>query len=94
MVMIISEQNMLSMYHCIQHHNYRLGLIACVMNNYWITTENCTEGGLAVRIYMVGTLALIGINLILLVALVNRSAQGSITDTHARRHVSPLLVCK
>ncbi|XP_037041693.1 diacylglycerol lipase-beta-like isoform X1 [Bradysia coprophila] len=71
-----------------------LALIACVTNNYWITTENCTEGGLAVRIYMIGTLALIGINLILLVALVNRSSQGSITDTHARRHVAPLLVCK
>lgn len=72
---------------------HRLGLLGCVTNTYWMTTKDCT-GGLSVRIYLIGTLVLIGLNLVLLVALVNRSAQGSIADTYARRHVAPLLVCK
>lgn len=72
----------------------RLGLIGCVTKNYWETAENCDSGGIAVQIYFGATLTLIGINLILLIALVNRSAQGSIADIHARRHVAPLLVCK
>lgn len=72
----------------------RLSLIASVTHSYWVHSAFCAGGGLAVRVYMCGTLALIVVNLVLLVALVNRSAQGSIADTHARRHVAPLLVVK
>lgn len=49
---------------------------------------------LFINTYLIGTVALISINIILLIALVNRSAKGSITDTHARRHVIPLLYLK
>lgn len=60
----------------------------------WTTSAECEEDGVAVRIYLVSTLVLISINLVLLVLLVNRSAQGSITETHKRRLVAPLLVNK
>lgn len=72
----------------------RLGLIAGVTKSYWLHSESCTVDGLAVRIFVCGTLTLHAVNLVLLVALVNRSAQGSIADTHARRHVGPLLQVK
>ncbi|EAT48404.1 AAEL000558-PA [Aedes aegypti] len=69
-----------------------LGLISCVTSTYWSVTAECDEqAGLAVRIYLVGTLALISINIVLLVLLVNRSAQGSITEVQKRRWVAPLL---
>ncbi|XP_021709577.1 sn1-specific diacylglycerol lipase beta [Aedes aegypti] len=72
-----------------------LGLISCVTSTYWSVTAECDEqAGLAVRIYLVGTLALISINIVLLVLLVNRSAQGSITEVQKRRWVAPLLVVK
>lgn len=59
------------------------------------STISCSYNDiLFIKIYLIGTVALISINLVLLVALINRSAQGSITDTHSRRHVIPLLYLK
>lgn len=72
-----------------------LGLISCVTSTYWSVTAECDEqAGLAVRIYLVGTLVLISVNIVLLVLLVNRSAQGSISEALKRRMVAPLLVIK
>lgn len=39
-------------------------------------------------------MSLLSAVILVLVALVNRSAQGSITDTDARRHVPPILIVK
>lgn len=39
-------------------------------------------------------MALLCAVILVLVALVNRSAQGSITDVEARRHVPPILLLK
>lgn len=72
----------------------RLGLISCVTSTYWNVTEECGEDAVPVRIYLVGTIVLISVNILLLVILVNRSAQGSITEVHKRRLVAPLLVIK
>lgn len=72
----------------------RVSLLGCVLKSYWIKSDDCENGGLAIKIYLAGTIALICINMILLVALVNRSAQGSMTETQKRLAVSPLLVCK
>jgi hypothetical protein len=47
-----------------------------------------------VRVYMIGVLTILACNMILLVPLVNRSAQGAILDTAARRLVAPLLTVK
>ncbi|XP_059622372.1 diacylglycerol lipase-beta-like isoform X2 [Phlebotomus argentipes] len=69
-------------------------LIGIVTEHYWDQTWNCIEDGLGVQIYLGGTLALIILNLLLLIGLTNRSAQGSITETHLRRMVVPLLVFK
>lgn len=74
----------------------RLGLVAGVTQAYWqhAATECAPVEGQAVRAFIGGTLALHCVNLLLLVGLVNRSAQGSIADVHARRHVAPLLQVK
>ncbi|EDS34852.1 neural stem cell-derived dendrite regulator [Culex quinquefasciatus] len=72
-----------------------LGLISCVTSTYWSVTAECDEqAGLAVRIYLAGTLVLISVNMVLLVLLVNRSAQGCITEVQKRTLVAPLLVVK
>lgn len=73
---------------------HRVSLLGCVLKSYWIKSDDCENGGLAIKIYLAGTIALISVNMILLVALVNRSAQGSMTETQKRLAVSPLLVCK
>lgn len=59
-----------------------------------MTAECDEQAGLAVRIYLAGTLVLISVNMVLLVLLVNRSAQGCITEVQKRTLVAPLLVVK
>lgn len=68
--------------------------MSCVINKYWHNTYACEEHGLTIRIYLVGIIAIICVNLILLVLIVNRSAQGGITDTQQRWLVAPLLAMK
>lgn len=70
--------------------------MSCVINKYWQSTysPNCEEFGLTIRIYLAGIIAIICVNLILLVVIVNRSAQGGITDTQHRWLVVPLLAMK
>lgn len=69
-------------------------LIAIVYTKYYEYTWECTSGGEYVRIYIIGMMSLLSLVILVLVALVNRSAQGSITDTDARKHVPPLLLLK
>lgn len=73
---------------------YRLSFLICASRNYWKITSECEKDGLSIRIYVVSTIALICINILLCLALVNRSAQGGISEVHKRRHVAPLLVIK
>lgn len=47
-----------------------------------------------IRIYLVSIITIICVNLILCVLLINRSAQGAITDVHERWLVAPLLTFK
>ena len=70
--------------------------MSCVINKYWHNTyaQSCDEFGLMIRIYLAGIIVLICVNLILLILLVNRSAQGGITDTKNRWLVAPLLTMK
>lgn len=70
--------------------------MSCVINKYWHNTytESCGDHGLAIRIYLVGIISIICVNLVLLVLIVNRSAQGGITDTQSRWLVAPLLTMK
>lgn len=61
---------------------------------YGYTYTECARGGEFVRIYLIGMIVLLNVILVLCGALVNRSAQGSITDVQARRHVAPILKIK
>lgn len=68
--------------------------MSCVINKYWRNTYECEEHGLTIRIYLAGIIAIICVNMVLLVLIVNRSAQGGITDTQNRWMVAPLLTIK
>ncbi|KRT85426.1 hypothetical protein AMK59_792, partial [Oryctes borbonicus] len=71
-----------------------LVLIVIVHVKYYESTWECSKGGQYVRTYIIGMMALLSVVIIVLVALINRSAQGSITDTEARRHVPAILLVK
>ncbi len=72
----------------------RLVLVSLVYCRYYASTWECARGGDLVRAYIVGMLALLTIVLLTLAVLINRSAQGSIMNTRARRHVPAVLVFK
>jgi len=65
-----------------------------VCARYFPYTWQCPEGGVFVRVYIIGMLTILVCNMILLVPLVNRSAQGAVLNTAARRLVAPLLTVK
>uniref|UniRef100_A0A336MWK3 sn-1-specific diacylglycerol lipase n=2 Tax=Culicoides sonorensis TaxID=179676 RepID=A0A336MWK3_CULSO len=71
-----------------------LSLLICGSRTYWRITNDCEKDGLSIRIYVISTIVIICVNLVLCLMLVNRSAQGSITETNKRRLVGPLLVIK
>ncbi|CAH4037336.1 diacylglycerol lipase-beta isoform X1 [Pieris brassicae] len=75
-----------------------LVLIALVVEVLYPVTWECqTEGwtgGAFVRLYLCGNLALQASLMLLLSALAQQSAKGTITDTDARKLVSPLLLLK
>ncbi|CAF4937662.1 unnamed protein product [Pieris macdunnoughi] len=75
-----------------------LVLIALVVEVLYPVTWQCqTEGwtgGAFVRLYLCGNLALQASLMLLLSALAQQSAKGTITDTDARKLVSPLLLLK
>lgn len=73
---------------------YRLTLMSCVLCRYYQWTFNCLTGGLLVRVYLIGIVVMHSIIILLVMVLVNRSAQGAIYDTKARRVVPHLLVVK
>lgn len=68
--------------------------MSCVLCRYYQWTFNCLTGGLLVRVYLVGIVVMHSIIILLVMVLVNRSAQGAIYDTKARRVVPYLLVAK
>lgn len=70
--------------------------MSCVISKYWHNTygTSCEDFGLMIRIYLVGIISIICVNLVLLIVIVNRSAQGGITDTLNRWLVAPLLTFK
>jgi sn1-specific diacylglycerol lipase len=68
--------------------------MSCVINKYWSNTYTCEEHGLLIRIYLASIIAIICVNLILLTLIVNRSAQGGITEISRRWLVAPLLTVK
>ncbi|XP_023948340.1 diacylglycerol lipase-beta isoform X2 [Bicyclus anynana] len=75
-----------------------LVLIALVVEVLYPITWQCqTEGwhgGSFVRLYLCGTLTLQACLMLLLAALAQQSARGTITETDVRRLVSPLLLLK
>lgn len=68
--------------------------MSCVLCRYYQWTFNCLTGGLLVRIYLIGIVIMHSVIILLVMILVNRSAQGAIYDTKARRIVPHLLVAK
>lgn len=72
----------------------RLVLISLVVNRYYSWTFSCAYGGLFVRAYLIGMLAVLSLVIFVLTLLVNRSAQGAIWDTDRRQLVGPLLIIK
>ncbi|KAK9512943.1 hypothetical protein O3M35_001247 [Rhynocoris fuscipes] len=71
-----------------------LSLIGVATCRYYNATFNCTSGGELIRTYLIGKLTFLVIVCLLLVIIINRSAQGSIVDVHARRHVPKLMAIK
>ncbi|XP_069704996.1 diacylglycerol lipase-beta-like [Periplaneta americana] len=71
-----------------------LVLLSLATASYLPSTWQCEHGGVFVRVYLIGVLAVLVCNLLLLLPIINRSAQGSIVDTQARRLVAPLLTIK
>ncbi|XP_050533463.1 diacylglycerol lipase-beta [Daktulosphaira vitifoliae] len=71
-----------------------LALMSCALYRYYHWTFNCATGGLFVRIYLIGIVAMHAIIILLVMFMVNRSAQGAIYDTKARRIVPRLLMMK
>lgn len=74
--------------------HFRLILIVIVHVKYYESTWECSRGGDYVRTYIIGMMALLSLIIVVLVALVNRSAKGSITDETARKFVPPILLLK
>lgn len=76
----------------------RLVLIALVVEVLYPVTWQCQSedwhGGAFVRMYLCGMLALQATLMLLLAALAQQSARGTITDLDARKMVSPLLLIK
>jgi sn1-specific diacylglycerol lipase len=68
--------------------------MSCVLCRYYQWTFNCLTGGLLVRVYLIGIVVMHSIIILLVMVLVNRSAQGAIYDTKARHIVPHLLVAK
>lgn len=57
--------------------------------------ESChARDVLFIKIYLIGVNGIVALNLPLLLLMIYYSAQGSITDTKARRYVAPLLYLK
>ncbi|XP_063221652.1 diacylglycerol lipase-beta-like [Bacillus rossius redtenbacheri] len=71
-----------------------LVLVAVVLCRYYEATWECSRGGDLVRIYLAGKLALLGTIVCVLMVLVNRSAQGAVMDTEARRFVPAIVATK
>lgn len=72
----------------------RLILIACVHIKYYDDTWKCSKGGDYVRVYIIGMMALLALVILVLIALVNQSAKGSITNVESRKYVPPILLVK
>lgn len=68
-----------------------LGTAAC---RYYNATFSCTSGGELIRVYLIGKLTILCIVSVLCMVIMNRSAQGSIVDVWARRHVPSLMGLK
>lgn len=68
--------------------------MSCVLCRYYQWTFSCSTGGLLVRIYLIGMVIMHSVIILLVMVLVNRSAQGAIYDTKARRIVPSLLMTK
>ncbi|XP_043487302.1 diacylglycerol lipase-beta-like [Polistes fuscatus] len=66
--------------------------IGCI--KYYSSTWKCQQGGDLVRVYLLGEAIILGIVMILTFFIIRYSSRGSITDTHSRRYVEPLLTVK
>ncbi|XP_049866901.1 diacylglycerol lipase-beta isoform X2 [Pectinophora gossypiella] len=75
-----------------------LVLIALVVEVLFPVTWQCQSegwhGGAFVRLYLCGTLALQAVLMLLLAALAQQSARGTITEVDTRKWVAPLLLFK
>lgn len=71
-----------------------LVLMILVMVRYYPYTWDCSVGGEYVRAYLIGMITLLSLIILLLIVLVNRSAQGAVMDLETRKCVPPLLLFK
>lgn len=71
-----------------------LVLVGFVFSRYYDATWQCESGGDVVRVYLAGIIALLSTIMVLLIVIVNRSAQGSIMDIESRKYVPALLMIK
>lgn len=69
-------------------------LIVVLYIRYYSYTWECSKGGEYIRTYILGMMSLLAFVIVILVALVNRSAQGSITNVESRKYVPAILLLK
>lgn len=66
--------------------------IGCL--KYYESTWQCRAGGDFVRVYLLGIVVILGTVMVLTCLIIRYSSKGSVSDTHARRYVEPLLTIK
>ncbi|CAG9760140.1 unnamed protein product [Ceutorhynchus assimilis] len=71
-----------------------LALLVCVYIKFYDDTWKCSKGGDFVRTFFIGMMVLWSTVIVVLMALVNQSAKGAITDVEARKFVPPILLVK
>ncbi|XP_050581951.1 diacylglycerol lipase-beta-like isoform X1 [Bombus affinis] len=71
-----------------------LSLIVTVCVRYYEHTWSCQSGGELVRVYLLGEVAFLVVSILFMLIITRLSAKGSIMETHARKHVEPILTVK
>nr|XP_027221263.1 sn1-specific diacylglycerol lipase beta-like isoform X2 [Penaeus vannamei] len=71
-----------------------LGLVITLFVHHEADTSRCEQGKYLLRIFLVGSMVILGATLITTVALVYHSSRGTIMDVAPRKHVPNLLITR
>lgn len=74
--------------------SYRLGLTTAIFVQHESDTSRCSSGSHLLRLFLLGSLVLLGVTLIITVLLVVHSSRGTILTPLPRKHVPALIVTR